>query len=97
MVHELEQLKAKLEAASGFLSSNYMTALVAEAVAGAVRACQSPWLDRPRAAEYCGCSVDEIDRAARRGVFFTYRRNETPLFRREDLDAAIVSGKWRTK
>lgn len=85
---------AELESAAGMLRSSYFEGLVAKAVASAVQASQSKWLDRAAAAAHCRCSTAEIDRAAAAGFFKTHRRGGTPLFERAELDAVIEGGGW---
>ena len=51
-------------------------------------------LDRAAAAAHCRCSLSEIDRAAAAGVFKTYKRAGTPLFKKSELDALIERGGW---
>ncbi len=86
-----------LERSVGLLQSRYFEALVARAIKEAVASTNSPWLDRAAAAAHCRCSESEVDRAAAAGVFQTFRRGGTPLFKRDELDAAIEAGKWKPR
>lgn len=85
---------AELEHAAAFLKSHYVETLIERAVGAAVERANSRWLDRQAAAAYCRCSLTELDRARKLGVFPEHLRAGTPLFLREDLDAAILKGHW---
>lgn len=85
---------AELEQVAAWFKSAYVEALIERAVAAAVERSGSRWLDRAAAAAYCRCSLTELDRARKLGVFPEHLRAGTPLFLREDLDAAILKGKW---
>ena len=89
-----ERAVADLESAASYVRSSYFERAVFNAVSAAVQAAQSPWLDRAGAAAHARCSVSEIDRAAGLGVFKTYRRGGTPMFKRAELDGAIADGRW---
>lgn len=80
------------------------TSKVLEIVLSEIRRSQSPWADRKEAADYCHCSVSEIDKAANAGVIRRFFRNGTPMFRKsghpKSLDAWIENGglpAWRKK
>ncbi len=61
-----------------------------------IRRQHSPWATREAAAAYCGCSMAEIDAAARRGDIKKFTRGSTPMFKKsghaKSLDAWIESG-----
>ena len=85
---------AEVRAAAEFLHSPYF---VGELIAAAHRAgihAQSPWMDRATAAAYCHCGLTTIDAAVRDGAFARYMRAGTPLYRRDEIDAAITEGRW---
>ncbi len=65
-----------------------------EATVNAVRQMAGPWLDRRGAAAYAQCSLSELDRAANAGAFKRYQRAGTPLFRKDEIDAALSEGRW---
>lgn len=91
---ELTAAVADVRAAAEWLRGPYLAQeIVAAAERAAVHAA-SPWMDRATAAAYCHCSASEIDRAANAGVFKRYLRAGTPLFKREEIDGAIASGRW---
>jgi hypothetical protein len=83
-----------VQASAEFLSSEYLVARLCEAVESAQMAANSPWLNRKAAAAYAQCSVSELDRAADAGAFRRYVRSGTPLFRKDEIDAAIADGIW---
>lgn len=91
---DIARLLCDLEHATAFLQSRYIEALIEKAIAQAVQRANSPWLDRSAAAAYCHCSVSEIDRAAVANAFPTHHRAGTPLFRRDEIDAAIAERRW---
>lgn len=97
MSPDIARLLCDLEQAAEFLKSRYIEALIEKAIGQAMQRANSPWLDRAAAAAYCHCSVSEIDRAAVANAFPTHHRAGTPLFRREEIDQAIVRGTWQKR
>lgn len=85
-----------VSAASLFRSPHFHAQLMEALQEGHIRA-MSKWLDRRAAGAYLHCSPSEIDRAANCGIIHRYLRNGTPLFLREEIDAAILNGTWRRK
>ena len=61
-----------------------------------IRRQYSPWADRKSAADYCQCSVAEIDKAANTGTIKRFFREKTPMFKKsghpKSLDAWIEQG-----
>lgn len=92
--NRLERALADIEAAGAFLRSRYFEAVITRAVTEAQHAANSPWLTRDDAAAYARCSTSEIDRVADAGVLPRYQRGGTPMFRKDDIDAAITDGRW---
>ena len=88
---------ALVDAAGQWVKSRSFQAHILESVQQAVRSALGPWLNRQAAADFACCSPSEIDRAANAGVFPRYMREGTPLFKREDLTAALVEGRWHTR
>jgi hypothetical protein len=88
---------ALADTAGQWVKSRSFQAHILEAVQQAVRGSLGPWLNRRAAADFACCSPSEIDRAANAGVFPRYMREGTPLFKREDLTAALVDGRWQTR
>jgi len=91
---------AELQAAANWVRGPVLEGRICEAVKEAVTAATGPWLDRRAAAAYAGVSMREIDRAANAGVFPRRRINGDkgkPLFRRDEIDAAIMGGRWNTR
>jgi len=92
-----EQGQALVDAAGQWVKSRAFQTNIVEAVQQAVRSSLGPFLNRRAAADFACCSPSEIDRAANAGVFPRYMREGTPLFKREDLTAALVEGRWHTR
>lgn len=97
LTQRAERCLAEWETASGFLQSSYMERLVERSVRVAVIESQSPFVDRSGAAARWRCSESEIDRAASAGILKRHYRNESPLFLKEQGDAAIQAGTWKIK
>lgn len=95
LTQRAERAIADLESVSAFLRGPFFQAAMESAVRAAVIESQSPWVDRAGAGARWRCSVDEIDRAAKAGVLVRYERNGTPLFEKEQGDAAIREGRWK--
>ena len=89
--------QALADTAGPWARSRHFEARILETVQQAVRSALGPWLNRQAAADFACCSPSEIDRAANAGVFPRYMREGTPLFKREDLTAALVEGRWRVR
>lgn len=85
---------ARVENAVKFIQSPFFMAQVVEGMQAAHIRATSPWMTRHDAAEYCRCSVGEIDRAAAAGIIKRFSRGSTPLFTKANLDEAISAGKW---
>lgn len=94
---KVRRLVSHLEAAAGFLRTEYLEALLCEAVIMGVQKAQSPFVDRRAAAARWFCSESEIDRAARDGILTRHERNDTPLFSKSQGDEAIRTGKWKRR
>ena len=88
---------ALVDAAGQWVKSRSFQAHILESVQQAVRSSLGPFLNRRAAADFACCSPSEIDRAANAGVFPRYMREGTPLFKREDLTAALTEGRWHTR
>lgn len=93
----IARVLAQLEQAAELLGGRYIEGLIEQTLTRAAREACSPWLDRAGAAAYCRCSTSEIDRQAALGVLSAYARGGTPLYRRDDLDDAIRSGRWKKR
>ena len=90
----------ELRLAAEFVRGPYIEARIAEGLKDAVAAAMGPFLDRRAAAAFARVSLSEIDRAANAGVFPRRRINGEkgkPVFRRDEIEAAIMGGRWITK
>lgn len=92
---KIDRALSELETAAHFLTSKYFEDMVGKRLDEAVSKGLSPWLNRQTAAAYAHCSTSEIDRAADAGIFTRYHRSGTPLFRRDEIDSAILKGEWK--
>ncbi len=90
----VERAVSEIERGARFVTSPMFEALVEKAVAEAVAAMNTPWLRRAEAAAYARCSVSELNRAVAEGAITPHKRGGTPLYRKDEIDAAIQEGRW---